>query len=557
MSMTGPFRQKVRTVRIRCGINSFLRHAGATLAFGGGVAALAIGVQQLLAVPVLVAWVVWAFWGLVGAVVLCLCLRSLPSRMQASLLLDERLTLKERFSTTLAMAGRDDPFAKAACAESMRAIQGASLQGHFPVRLTRAWCYGLGTWAVAIGLLLYMPQKDLLGFLKQKQQQQEQAAELSTAKAEVEKAIEPLAARAQQLRDPALEESLKELASLSQVANPEEVKREAIKKLGDLSEKMKQTEAGAWMETGDMLQQMLKQLHGSTDPVTQQIVMSLAKGDYKQAGDVLRELQKQLSDGTLSEERRKELAAKLQQLGDELKKLSEQKSRLEAELEKQGLDKGLAQASPEELRKALQKQGLSPEQIESLVKKAEAEQETSICTGLLGTKLTETGDDGGKLTPDGLGGAIGELDTLESLQQQAIAMEANLDAISQCVGSLGEGLGQGMGQGKPDIGDGGGKGEGIGRATSETHEISSPALTANRVTRAATQAGNDPTVASWYFKDTKDPLVKGEAQRSFTEVVQAGRTSAAEAISDNQIPRRYEGAVKAYFDQLEAKGPRP
>jgi hypothetical protein len=57
-----------------------------------------------------------------------------------------------------------------------------------------------------------------------------------------------------------------------------------------------------------------------------------------------------------------------------------------------------------------------------------------------------------------------------------------------------------------------------------------------------------PTVASWYFKGTQ---VKGEAQREFSEVIQAGRDSAAEAISENQIPRRYEEAVKTYFGRLE------
>jgi len=58
-------------------------------------------------------------------------------------------------------------------------------------------------------------------------------------------------------------------------------------------------------------------------------------------------------------------------------------------------------------------------------------------------------------------------------------------------------------------------------------------------------------VASWYFRDT---LVKGEARRSLAEVIQAGRTNAAEAVSDNQIPRRYEEAIKKYFNQLEKDG---
>ena len=63
-----------------------------------------------------------------------------------------------------------------------------------------------------------------------------------------------------------------------------------------------------------------------------------------------------------------------------------------------------------------------------------------------------------------------------------------------------------------------------------------------------------PVIASWYFKDTQ---VKGEARRDFTEVVEAGRASAADAISENQIPRKYEDAVKKYFGQLEQQAPKP
>jgi len=60
-----------------------------------------------------------------------------------------------------------------------------------------------------------------------------------------------------------------------------------------------------------------------------------------------------------------------------------------------------------------------------------------------------------------------------------------------------------------------------------------------------------PVIASWYFKGTQ---IKGEARRDFSEVIQAGRDSAAEAISENQIPRKYEEAVKKYFSQLEESG---
>ena len=86
--------------------------------------------------------------------------------MQASLLLDERLKLSERFSTTLALAKSDDPFAIAARSESLRTIEGANLRGHFPIRVSRGWFYGAAVWIVATALVLFLPQKDLLGFLR-------------------------------------------------------------------------------------------------------------------------------------------------------------------------------------------------------------------------------------------------------------------------------------------------------------------------------------------------------------------------------------------------------
>lgn len=59
-------------------------------------------------------------------------------------------------------------------------------------------------------------------------------------------------------------------------------------------------------------------------------------------------------------------------------------------------------------------------------------------------------------------------------------------------------------------------------------------------------------IASWYFKESQ---IKGQAKREYSEVIQAGRDSAAEAITENEIPRRYEDAIKKYFGQLEQTPP--
>jgi hypothetical protein len=89
----------------------------------------------------------------------------------------------------------------------------------------------------------------------------------------------------------------------------------------------------------------------------------------------------------------------------------------------------------------------------------------------------------------------------------------------------------------------GGLGRGYGpRASDEDGQ------TTTKKTRIQNKTGEGPVVASWYIKGAQ---VKGQAKRDFSEVIQAGRDSAAEAISENQIPRRYEESVKKYFGQLE------
>jgi hypothetical protein len=549
MSLPRVFHAKVQAVRVRCGVNLLLRQAGRVLAAAGGIAALAVLTERLLAVQILASWSVWTFSAGVTAAILILWLLKLPTRMQASLLLDERLGLSERVSTTLALAQSDDPFAKAARAESLNIVQYANLAGHFPIRLSRSWVYGAGTWAAAITMVFLLPQQDILGFLKDRQEQQKKALAAQVAQTQVKKATEQVKAAVRALGDPNLVADLKKLDELGQTAEPQEIKREAIKALGDLSEKIKQMQTGSKLAAGDVLQQMLKQLRGSSNPISQQLRMALAKGDFGQAANMLSELQSQLNAGTLPEDRRKELTAQMQDLAKELQKLSEQKRQVEEELAKLGLDKKLAQATPEQLRQALQKQGLSPEKVNQLMKKIEAGQAAAAQCASLGQALAGAAAASGGLSGEGLIGAIDELNSLDALQQEAFMLQASLAEVSDLLGKLGRGAGLW------EIGEGGGyDGEGIGLDTVDQHYITSNALKADKMTKAPSRAEGGPAVASWYFKDTQ---IKGEAQRPFAEVIQAGRATAAEAMSENQIPRRYEDAVKAYFNQLEQSGPKP
>ncbi len=537
MSLVKTFGKKVRAVRIRCSVNLLLRQAGRVLVVAGAAAALAILVERLLAVTVRSPEVVWGFAAVSAALVVIPWLLRLPSRMQASLLLDRELRLSERFSTTLALAESEDPFARAARSESLRMVQGANLRGHFPIRLSRSWAYGAATWAVVAALVLFMPQKDLLGFLRERNEKQQQAVEVQQAQAAVQQTTEAVAAAVRGLGDPNLAEDLRKLEELAQAGAPEEMKRQAIKALGDLSEKLKQMQSSGQVDAADLMQQMLKRLRGSADPFSQKMRMAMAKGDFAQAANLLGQMQKELSEGTVPEEQRQEMARQLEELAKELKKLAEDRRELEEELEKLGLDKKLAEMTSEQLKEALRQQGLKPELIEQIAEKMAACQAAQGQCAALGQAFGAAGGGAGGLMADELTDAIEQLNAIESLRLEAIMLQASLDEIGRCMGCLGQGMCQGLNPGGDNAGTV------PARAYTEPQEIQS----GTKTTRSTGKSDEGPIIASWYFKDAQ---VKGEARRSFSEVVQAGQASAAEAISENEIPRRYEGAVKEYFSQL-------
>ena len=49
----------------------------------------------------------------------------------------------------------------------------------------------------------------------------------------------------------------------------------------------------------------------------------------------------------------------------------------------------------------------------------------------------------------------------------------------------------------------------------------------------------------------KGVSVKGQSKIAFQEVLTAAQKEAQSAISQEQVPRAYQGAVKDYFDDLK------
>lgn len=549
--MSRAFKRELRKVRVRCSINLLLEQAARVLTTAGLVAVVCVLVQRLLGLSFINSWTLWSFPGIVMALSLLPWLLNQPTRMRVSLLLDERLKLHERFSTTLALSESEDPFAQAACNEAHQTAQCINPKERFPIQPSKTWLYVIGTW-LAVGILVpFMPQKDLLGFLKKQQEQQEQARQIVSAQRDIKEAASTVKLAVRQLGDPELDAEIAKLAEMPEGVRPEVAKREAIRKLGDLADRVREMRSGVQLDSLELIQKMLKQLRGSPNAFAQKLRLALARGNFAQAGALLKQFQKQLVKGELSDDQRKELVKELQDLARQLQELARKNELLEKELEKAGLDKKLAKLSEEQLRKALQEKGLTPEKIEQLLEKMTAcRSACGICSSI-SSAMAACGTGAAGLSGDELAAVIAQLDELEAVRQQMMLTRASLEEIERAIACLGEGLCQCPGCYGPfreglaqRYGSGtGGPGRGYGpRAADEDGQ------TSTKKTRVKSEPQQGPVIASWYFKGTQ---VKGEAKREFSGLIQAGRDRAAEAITENQIPRKYEESVKKYFGQLE------
>ncbi|MFB3892771.1 MAG: hypothetical protein ACE15C_12190 [Phycisphaerae bacterium] len=550
------FDRILRRTRLQCDVGLFLEQLALALSAGGAVAILFVAAKKLFCLPSLPLWMLGAVAGaaLPAAVVLWLLLR--PNIEQVAVRIDQRLGTRERFSTALALSGASDPFARAACAEARRTAGHFDVKGQFPVRPTRRWILTLTTWLVAAGVLLLMPPLDLLGKGRAENDRKEEAKKLDDAKVLVKESTDKVEMAIRQLNNKELSDELAKLGDMKDAAKADDVKREAIRKLDDLAQKLDKLQNNQKMESLKDLKDMLKGLRGSPQGLSNEINRNIAKGDFQGAAQVLKDIQKQIDQGKLTKEQKDALNNQLKDLARQLESIAEENKKLQDELEKQGLDKELAKLDGEKLKEALEKQGLTKEQVEQLMKKAEACKSACRAAGKLAkamSKCAQAGMDGQSI--DGpmaeLTDELGELEAAQAELEQAELALSECKKAMACLGKKCDGEGELGGIGEWDEGDisrigKGTGGPGVGWGKRPTDPNGTPLPLDKTKVDGKNQEG--PAVASWYYKG---PQVKGESKKELKDMVKAGSDAAAAAINENEIPKKYEGAVRKYFDGME------
>jgi hypothetical protein len=559
MPMQAHFKKRLAEARLRWDLDRLLRHVADAALAAAGVGLAAVAVERSFGVHLVFAQSVGVFLAVVAAATAVRWRLTRPSLMQVALALDERIALRERFSTTLALAKSEDPWAQAAREETYQRAERLDVGRYFAVRPTWRWAHAGGVWAGVALAAIFMPQLDLLGHKAALDKLAREKQATAQAKAEVAQAVATVEALAKPLNDPALMAELAKLQTFDAQANPQEIRRQSIKALGDVAKRVEEMRQGDQAQTAQALQEMMRQMHAPGQGLSKDLEQALAKGKFDKAAELAKQLGEKLSKGDLSDKDRAALAKELADLAKQLEKMAEDRKALEDALSNYGLDKSLAGLSEKELREALEKAGLSQEAIDKLLEKAKACQNAGRlckalgkcigqCAGSMGVPGNPTGDLA--MLSDELANLAALGDKLGVLDAMMADLEGQMAALGMDPSLMGMG---GKSPWEPGFAENTGAGTGGPGHGYGPNDVGPPSQTGNQKTRVANQQKSGPIIATWFSKEEQ---VKGEATRVGGDAVQAAKDAAAEAVNENRIPSLYHESVKSYFDNL-GKGDPP
>ena len=274
---------------------------------------------------------------------------------------------------------------------------------------------------------------------------------------------------------------------------------------------------------------------------------------------------------------------KTRDMAKTLKQLQAQAEKLGKDLAEQ-LKNGQAEAAQSTLQKMvdqLKSANLAPEQLQKMLQEVSKAVDPASPYGKVADFLKQaTGQMQSGNKPGAAQSLAAAAKELEKLQQQlgdAQSLMATLDALKQASMCVGTGQCWGMGKGnRPGIGRGGRPGSGVGtwadenggwgydgqwterwdnsgvvrpdmdpRGITERDASLSDALLPTKVKGQFSPGGQMPSIT------LKGVSIKGQSKVAYEESVTAAQADAQSALSQEKVPRAYQGAVRDYFDDLK------
>ncbi|MEM7228620.1 MAG: hypothetical protein AAF432_07375 [Planctomycetota bacterium] len=565
-------RALLRQTARRLETNRLLRIVHWVVLVAAGVV-LSLGLINRTPAEPIVPWVwvlpIVAFIALV--VILVVWMRSRFTERHVAVEVDERLDLDERLSTALQLEQSNDPFARAAVDDAVQVARDPRNQEKakrfFAIKAPAGW------WCAPLVILLALMAQRIPQLNLFERDAAPPQSEVSQVAARVEQTVNSLVEAIEE------NEALKnELAGLDDantkasepaepdpLRSPEEIRRDAIKKVTDLKRKLNDILDGEKAKTMEALDEALKgmELPDRTSE-SRALAEALARGDFENAAKAAQDMVNQMANGEMSPEQQEKVAKQLEDIAQQLQNMAQQQQALKDALEQAGLDPQLAD-NPEALKQELENnQNLNEQQKQQLQQQQQAQQQAQqMCEGL-GQAMQQMAQ-GMQNGQQGQAGQAGQqmqqqLNDMEQLDQMLKQAQA---AMNQCQGGaqdLGQGLGLGQ-QGQPGQGQGQqGQGQGqmagmqggMGQQGQGQGGRAPVAPTPTKTVLQKTDVETDPTgdiIAKQFFQS--DEINRGESRSAVADVVLGKITGYDEAVEEAQIPKVYEGVHKHYFGEVK------
>jgi hypothetical protein len=485
-------------------------------------------------------WMPFAVAGALAVVIATGCaIVSGASRLDAAVAIDRVFHLNERVSSawTLPADLRETPAGRAVIGDAALKLAGLDVAAEFGLRLPRrAWILLIP--ATAAVMLLFAPA----WVPSSVQAMTKEAVDTKALTQQAEALTKKIASQRQTLDKQKFPEADKLLATIAKKTDelakaPPAAKDKLMVELNALTDALKdrQKQLGSPEQVNRQLKQ-LKEL-GSQGPADQ-FAKDLARGNFEKAASELKRLQEKLASGKMSEAEKKALKDQLNEMAKkihELANLEQRKKQLE-EARKNG---GITQQQYEREMQKLQEQSKGLAQLKQLANQLSKAQQA-----------LEKGDS--QKAAQAMGMTHQQLaemaKQLEEMQSLDAAMAEVQDAKSGMSGDGMNQLGDDLNRLGLNFGMRRGNGNGMRRGRGEGDRPEAPDETALYTTKVQQQLKKGRAVLQGFT--TPGKTVKGESVIDIQGEIEAGTSAAADALSNQKIPRNIEKHVRAYYDQL-------
>ena len=321
------------------------------------------------------------FWVLVGGGIVCVIVALVyalirkPSREQAAAAIDERLRLKEKFSTAIYVRPSSDPFAMAAVRDAERTAENVNLGKQFPIPFPKP-AYTTALLALCAFLLAqFVTPLSLFGQKTLQAKKPETQIAQQSAKEAVARAIAAVDAmpKSNQNSDEfrKLVAELRDINKSSKIDDPSRASRRALQALQEVNNQATKEwdKAKKYAEAQTALMQSLQPPDDAKGPVGE-ARRKIAKGDFDQASVKLEDAVKNFDK--MDQKSKEDAAKQMEQAAQQLQQLAQNpqvQQQIQQQLQQMGANQAQAQAMQKLMEEAAKGDQKAAQQLQQQAQK--------------------------------------------------------------------------------------------------------------------------------------------------------------------------------------------